>query len=107
MEDLFDRMNLPPVTYPEVPGSTNDSTSKEAADAIAGSAKSLRALALKEIKYAWSPGLTTDELALRMGVDRGSVQPRTSELKALGLIRDSGQRRRNANCKRVIVWVAA
>lgn len=52
-------------------------------------------------------GLTTDELADRLGLDRGSIQPRTSELKALGLIADSKARRRNVTGKRAVVWVAA
>ena len=39
-------------------------------------------------------------------MERTTVQPRTSELKLLGLIEDSGERRRNRNGKRAIVWVA-
>ena len=41
-----------------------------------------------------------------MGVDRTTAQPRTSELRLRHMIKDSGQRRRNASGKRAIVWVA-
>jgi predicted transcriptional regulator len=51
-------------------------------------------------------GLTTEELAERTGTDFSSIQPRTSELRRLGLIRDSGRRRRNWKGKRTIVWEA-
>jgi hypothetical protein len=40
-------------------------------------------------------------------MDRWSIQPRTSELKRKGLIRDSGQRRPNCTGKKAIVWTAA
>jgi hypothetical protein len=40
-------------------------------------------------------------------MDRWSIQPRTTELCRKGLIRDSGQRRRNATGKLAIVWIAA
>ena len=92
--------------YPEVPGHRYVDTSIAAAAAIAPQCGRLQRLALAAIKAAGPSGLTTDELASRLGLDRGSVQPRTSELKLLGLIRDSGQRRRNANGKRAIVWTA-
>ena len=52
-------------------------------------------------------GLTADELSARLEMDRWSIQPRTSELKRKGLIRDSGQRRPNRTGKQAIVWVAA
>jgi len=93
--------------YPETPGHRYVDTSIEAAAAIAPKCGRLQRLALAAIKETGVSGLTTDELANRLGVDRGSIQPRTSELKLLGLIRDSGQRRRNLNGKRAIVWTAA
>jgi hypothetical protein len=59
------------------------------------------------IRDAGTQGLTADELAARLNMDRWSIQPRTSELKRKGLIRDSGQRRKNATGKLAIVWIAA
>ena len=46
-------------------------------------------------------------LAARLEMDRWSIQPRTSELRRKGLIRDSGRRRPNATGKRAIVWIAS
>ncbi len=90
--------------YPETPGHRWVDTSIEAAAAIESHCGRLQRMSLRGIREAGEAGLTTDELADRLNVDRGSIQPRTSELKLLGLICDSGQRRRNANGKRAIVW---
>ena len=49
---------------------------------------------------------TAPELALALQLERTTVPPRTSELRKLGRIIDSGQRRLNPNRKRAIVWVA-
>ena len=59
------------------------------------------------IRDAGAGGLTADELAARLEKDRWSIQPRTSELRRKGLIRDSGQRRPNGSGKMAIVWIAA
>lgn len=91
--------------YPSLPGSRGIDTSIEAADSIASDVPRLQRLALKAIREAGHAGLTTDELANRLQIEPGSIQPRTSELRAKNLVADSGQRRRNARAKRVIVWV--
>lgn len=101
MGDLFD---LP--SYPDGPGHRGVETSVQAADAIAPNARSLQAKVLAAIRQAGGSGLTTNECCDRLGFDRDSIQPRTSELRAKRLIVDSGQRRRNASGKRAIVWVA-
>ncbi|MDB5583383.1 MAG: hypothetical protein JWR80_8559 [Bradyrhizobium sp.] len=92
--------------YPDAPGHRNIGTSIAAADAIAPETGRLRRLALGAIIEAGSHGLTTLELAALVGVEAGSIQPRTSELKAARKIADSLQRRRNPNGKHAIVWVA-
>lgn len=92
--------------YPETPGHRNVDTSIAAAATIAPKCGRLQRLVLAAIHSAGTLGLTTDELAGRLGIDRSSVQPRTSELKLLGLIRDSGQRRKNRSGVRAIVWTA-
>lgn len=92
--------------YPHVPGHRGIDTSIEAAEAIEMSAGHLQRVALRAIRAAGSRGLTTNELVAAVGIHRDSLQPRTTELRALGLIRDSGARRRNANGKNAIVWVA-
>lgn len=92
-------------TYPNAPGHRNVETSIAAADAIAPKLGRLQRMAECEIRDAGARGLTADELAARLQMDRYSIQPRTSELKRKGLIRDSGQRRPNSTGKLAIVWV--
>ena len=92
--------------YPYLPGHRGVDTSREAAEAIEMSVGHLQRIALRAIRSAGSRGLTTNELASVVRIDRDSIQPRTSELRERGLIRDSGARRRNANGKNAIVWVA-
>ena len=93
-------------TYPDAPGHRNVETSIAAAIALAPKLGRLQLLAHEAIREAGWLGLTADELAKRLEMDRYSIQPRTSELKRKGLIRDSGQRRPNATGKQAIVWVA-
>lgn len=95
------------MTYPDTPGHRNVDTSMAAADAIAPKLGRLQRMAHRAIRDAGAAGLTADELAARLGMDRWSIQPRTSELKRKGLIRDSGQRRPNATGKLAIVWIAS
>ncbi len=91
--------------YPSVPGHRGVDTSAAAAASLTSSLGYLQAKVLRAIADAASRGLTTNELADALRIDRGSVQPRTSELRAKGRIRDSRQRRLNANGKKAIVWV--
>ena len=93
--------------YPDAPGHRNVDTSIEAADAIAPDLGRLQRLAETAIRAAGDAGLTADELAARLKLERWTIQPRTTELSRKGFIRDSGQRRQNITGKRAIVWVAA
>jgi hypothetical protein len=93
--------------YPDALGHRVVETSIAAAAAIAPKRGRLQQIALEAIREAGWLGLTADELAEKVGMDRLSIQPRTSELKRKGLIRDSEQRRPNATGKRAIAWVAA
>ena len=94
-------------TYPDAPGHRNVETSIAAADALAPKLGRLQRMAETTIRDAATRGLTADELAARLDMDRWSIQPRTSELRRKGLIRDSGQRRPNASGKLAIVWTAS
>lgn len=93
--------------YPDTPGHQNTDTSVSAANAIAPNLGRLQRMAQSAICDAGARGLTADELAARLEMDRWSIQPRTSELRRTGIIRDSGQRRPNATGKLAIVWIAA
>ena len=93
-------------TYPDAPGHRNVDTSIAAADALAPKLGRLQRMAEASIRDAGLNGLTADELAERLGMDRWSIQPRTTELKRKGIVRDSGMRRPNATGKQAIVWIA-
>jgi hypothetical protein len=92
--------------YPNSPGHRAVDTSIAAAEALAPALGRLQRMAFKAICDAGPQGLTADELASVLKLDRWTVQPRTSELRRKGAIRDSGQRRQNATGKRAIVWTA-
>lgn len=94
-------------TYPDAPGHRNVETSVAAAEALAPKLGRLQRMAETTIRDAGTHGLTADELAARLAMDRWSIQPRTSELKRKGLISDSGQRRPNSTGKMAIVWIGA
>ena len=91
--------------YPDAPGHRGVDTSIAAADAVAPKLGRLQRLAETTIRAAGPDGLTADELAARLEMDRWSIQPRTTELRRKGMIRDSGQRRRNVTGKAAIVWI--
>ena len=91
--------------YPDAPGHRGVDTSIAAADAIAPKLGRLQRLAETTIRAAGFEGLTADELAARLDMERWSIQPRTTELSRKGIIRDSGRRRRNITGKAAIVWV--
>lgn len=94
-------------TCPDAPGHRNVETSIAAADDMAPKLGRLQRMAEGPICDAGTHGLTADEPAARLDMDRWSIQPRTSELRRKGPIRDSGQRRPNCTGKLAIVWTAA
>lgn len=94
-------------SYPAGAGHRRTDTSALAASTVARGLGYLQAKVYRAIAESGSGGLTTNELAEHLRIDRGSIQPRTSELRAQGRIRDSRQRRLNANGKKAIVWVAS
>jgi hypothetical protein len=50
-------------------------------------------------------GLTADEVAAALGESVLSIRPRMSELRRLGEIADTGDRRRNASGHTAAVWL--
>lgn len=93
--------------YPNSPGHRAVETSIAAAEALAPALGRLQRMAENAIREAGAQGLTADELAARLNMDRWSIQPRTSELKRKGVIRDSGNRRPNCTGKMAIVWIVS
>lgn len=96
-----------PSRYPDAPAFRATDTSREAAEELAPHLGRLQVLVLGAIEAAGERGLTADETCDVLRLDRWTVQPRTSELRAKLKIRDSGQRRPNRSGKRAIVWVSA
>ncbi|SFR97551.1 hypothetical protein [Sphingomonas jatrophae] len=91
--------------YPHAPAPGWTDTSADAAASLEGVTARLQRMALRAIRRAGRRGLTAHELATTLHLERTTIQPRTSELRRLGRIIDSGQRRFNPNRKRAIVWV--
>ncbi len=90
--------------YPDAAGFQNVDTSIQAASDIT---KTKRAAYLqgKVIGCLMLYGnMTTEEIATMCKEPYASIQPRTSELKAKGLIEDSGARKKNASGKSAVVW---
>ena len=62
-------------TYPDAPGHRNVDTSIAAADTLAPKLGRLQRMAEDAIRDAGWLGLTDDELAARLNMDRWSIQP--------------------------------
>lgn len=99
--DLFSY--TPPPSYPESPGYKEGGTSREAAESMQEDAATLRGRALDLLK---GEALTADEVAARLSRSILSIRPRISELRAKGLVKNTGQRRLNASGKQAAVWKA-
>lgn len=82
-------------------------TSGVAADRIAGYAAKQRADVLAAIVKAGAFGATDAEIESATGIRAQSVSPRRGELRKLGLIVDSGERRRTPRGRPAAVWVAS
>lgn len=91
--------------YPERPGFKGEGvtreTSEAAADAIAPAVKALQGAALRSL--ATLERATVLECIARTPYARESLQPRFTELKHLGLVRPTGERRRNPSGKSAAV----
>lgn len=91
--------------YPHVAGSYGLGGSDAAADIITPKLPALQALVTGVVERAGSRGVTGDEIAAALGWDKYRVRPRTAELRKLGTIMDSRQRRPSEAGIASIVWV--
>ena len=97
----FTRLPLtPPARHNAPPG-----TSGVAADRIAGYAAKQRADVLAVIVKAGAFGATDADIEAATGIRAQSVSPRRGELRALGLVVDSGRRRPTPRGRPAAVWV--
>ena len=84
--------------YPDIPGAKGaDGTSQEAAEAIAPCVSYLRRVAIRSLDRLGEA--TVLEAVALAKVARESLQPRFSELRAMGLVEPTGARRRNPSGK--------
>lgn len=84
-----------------MPGSKGpDGTSQDAAEAIKPCVRHLRAVAMRSLDKLGEA--TVLEAVTVAGVPREALQPRLSELRAMGLVEPTGARRRNPSGK----WAA-
>lgn len=92
--------------YPNEAGSKGPAETSADAAAEVDCAR-LQRLVLGSIRRARRAGRTAEECAIALHLPRVSAQPRVSELRAKGLVLDSGQRRTNRSSgKRAVVWIA-
>jgi len=92
-----------PHMYPNQPSPGRTDTSAEAAEHIAPRVQTLRDRALAVIRERPS---TADEVCEALGESVLSLRPRCTELFKLGLVEDSGLRRKNSFNRNCIVYRA-
>lgn len=93
--------------YPYEAGHYGIDTSVAAANIINQKLPQLQSEVFSVIAAAGEHGATGDEIAAVLGWERHRVRPRTSELRRLRRIGDSGHRRLSDMGVSSIVWVAA
>lgn len=92
--------------YPDSPGFKTHGPSEDAAASIAPRAPRIRDAVLDVI--ATRPaGITADEIAATLGMSILTIRPRVSELRRLGEIRATGDRRCNASGMTASTWRVA
>jgi predicted ArsR family transcriptional regulator len=88
--------------YPDVPGHNHVPTSIAAAESMVSVAQSIRwrihALLLEGYE------LTSEETASKLDISHDNAWKRFSELRANGVVEDSGITRSNASGRQAIVW---
>ena len=85
-------------SYPQQSGAKSpDGTSQDEADAIKPNVSRLRRMAI--LALARLGEATPLEVVAAIGLPRESLQPRFSELRAMGLVQPTGARRRNPSGK--------
>lgn len=90
-------------TYPDHPGAKMAGTSQDAAHEMAEHAPTLREQVLR-LFVNLDSRVTTDEAAHFLNKSVLAIRPRFSELRALGMIEPTGERRTNASGLKANVW---
>ncbi len=84
-----------PQAYPMTPGWKSGGPSQDAARKIAPRAGSLRAKVLDFYVANYPATYTADEIAKALNISEFSARPRLTELKLLGWLAETPERRRN------------
>ena len=92
--------------YPDAPGYRTAGPSEEAAAAMRGRCVTIRRMILDLLRQH-PAGLTTDEALAHLELSRPTGQPRFSELRRMGEIVATDERRRNASGMTATVWKIA
>jgi len=92
---------------PSAPHVAGSETSRQAAEGIEAHVGRLQELVLEYIKGCGPSGATDEQISLGLGLHTDTTRPRRVELRNLGLVRDSGQRRKTSSGRQATVWVAA
>lgn len=88
--------------YPDAPGYRRTDTSRAAAEAIAPKLSKMQSDVLRVLQVR---PMTSMEIAHALRLSFHSVQPRTSELVAKGLIEDSGGRGISRDPRKLaVIW---
>ena len=99
-DSLWDRIPAP--AHRNAP----DGTSEVAAEKIESEAPTLRAKVYAMIRLAGEHGVTDEEGESWLEMRHQTYTPRRGELVRLGLVVDSGQRRKTRGNRPAAVWIA-
>jgi len=88
-----------------LPAAGASDTSRSAAEQMRPVARSLRETVLRWFITRGTDGGTDEECQLGLGLKAQTQGPRRGELCRLGLLIDSGRRRRTSSGRQAIVWV--
>jgi hypothetical protein len=96
------RKAAPPAEAP--PYQVHNDTSRQAAQAIAPAAGTLRAAVLHCITVAGEQGMTDEEGCAMSEMNPSTWRPRRGELEKGGFIRDTGRTRKSTAGRDMVVW---
>jgi hypothetical protein len=87
------------------PSVASSDTSRAAADSVSESAAAMRAKVYNHVVLAQVWGSTCDEVEEALNMRHQTVSARVRELVLMGLIADSGQRRKTRSGRSAAVWI--
>lgn len=105
MGSMKDAFGDTPAAYPERPGFKERTTSRDAADKVASGTEAAR-IQIHAIIALAPDGLTADQAAKIMNRPPLYVRPRVAELRKLGMLEMTGERRKNDSGLSANVWRA-